>query len=362
MITRTTPAGANQSRISTGSGYEEARLRTGRRAEGQGVPTHSSVPSLNNWCFQIGTVALRSSISAREASNASARWAAVVATMTAASPIASRPTRCTAATPRTSYLTATPSATSWRRARAVGCAEYSSPVTPWPLSWSRTVPTNTSIPPTAGSASASSTSETSSAVSRRSSRRTTGAEAFTWSRVVEADQDLWGHAERVVWGHDQRPRTGTGRREQQPFQGHAVRADVQHLRQRVRHRRRGGRGHAGPVDDHEPDPVHDVAPRGFGELDARQRRGPPDRGSGAGPLPRRQGPRRRRGHAETRRPLAGLGHRVPLWGHQHCGVEPRRVGRGDGRRLAAAGRAGRGARGERDGERPSPGGPGDGGP
>ena len=28
------------------------------------LPTHSSVPSVNRWCFQIGTVAFSSSISA----------------------------------------------------------------------------------------------------------------------------------------------------------------------------------------------------------------------------------------------------------------------------------------------------------
>ena len=43
-----------------------------------GVPTHSSVPSPKRWCFQIGTSALSVSIRAREAANASPRWAAVV--------------------------------------------------------------------------------------------------------------------------------------------------------------------------------------------------------------------------------------------------------------------------------------------
>ena len=33
------------------------------------------MPSANRWCFQIGTSALRVSISAREARNASSRWA-----------------------------------------------------------------------------------------------------------------------------------------------------------------------------------------------------------------------------------------------------------------------------------------------
>src|SRR5262245_60088033 len=50
--------------------------RTWYRHRGYGVPTHSSVPSLNRWCFQIGTVALSSSIRSRQASIASPRCAA----------------------------------------------------------------------------------------------------------------------------------------------------------------------------------------------------------------------------------------------------------------------------------------------
>ena len=60
------------------------------RATGQGAPTHSSSPSLNIWCFQIGTSALSRSIRAREAVNASPRCAAESATTTAASPIGER--------------------------------------------------------------------------------------------------------------------------------------------------------------------------------------------------------------------------------------------------------------------------------
>src|SRR6516162_3699468 len=53
---------------------------------GHGVPTHSLVPSAKRWCFQIGTDALSSSISARHASNASARCEQDTATTTARSP------------------------------------------------------------------------------------------------------------------------------------------------------------------------------------------------------------------------------------------------------------------------------------
>ena len=88
-----------------------------------GEPTHSSVPSPKRWCFQIGTSALSVSISAREASKASPRCAAVVAMTTAMSPIARLPVRCTAATPCTSYSSATRSQTSRSLASAVGWAE-----------------------------------------------------------------------------------------------------------------------------------------------------------------------------------------------------------------------------------------------
>ena len=54
---------------------------------------------------------------------ADVRWAAEVATTTAMSPIASAPTRWTAATARTSCRAATSSQTSCSRARAVGWAE-----------------------------------------------------------------------------------------------------------------------------------------------------------------------------------------------------------------------------------------------
>ncbi len=58
---------------------------------------------MKTWCFQIGTVSLSRSISAREASKAWPRCADAVATMTAASPMASVPVRWTAATAWTSY-------------------------------------------------------------------------------------------------------------------------------------------------------------------------------------------------------------------------------------------------------------------
>jgi hypothetical protein len=35
--------------------------------EDYALPTHSSEPSVNRWCFQIGTVAFSSSISAWQA-------------------------------------------------------------------------------------------------------------------------------------------------------------------------------------------------------------------------------------------------------------------------------------------------------
>ena len=63
-------------------------VRLGRRlANRYGVPTHSSVPSANPWCFQIGVCRLSSSISCRAASNASSRCGAETATTTAMSPI-----------------------------------------------------------------------------------------------------------------------------------------------------------------------------------------------------------------------------------------------------------------------------------
>ena len=67
-----------------------------------GDPTHSSVPSANRWCFQIGTSSLRVSMSARDASKDVPRWAEAVATTTAASPICRVPVRCTAASACTS--------------------------------------------------------------------------------------------------------------------------------------------------------------------------------------------------------------------------------------------------------------------
>ena len=59
----------------------------GETATATGVPTHSSRPSAKIWCFQIGMVALRRSIRAREASYAWPRWAADAATTTATSPM-----------------------------------------------------------------------------------------------------------------------------------------------------------------------------------------------------------------------------------------------------------------------------------
>src|ERR1700684_3738504 len=52
-------------------------------AEAYALLTHSLSPPRKNWCFQIGTVALTSSISASQAANASARCAALTAATTA---------------------------------------------------------------------------------------------------------------------------------------------------------------------------------------------------------------------------------------------------------------------------------------
>jgi hypothetical protein len=62
-------------------------------AAGYALPTHSSVPSVNRWCFQIGTVAFSSSISAWHAWKASARCAQDTPTTTARSPTAKSPIR-----------------------------------------------------------------------------------------------------------------------------------------------------------------------------------------------------------------------------------------------------------------------------
>ena len=62
---------------------------------GHGSPTHSSVPSANCWCFQMGTVPLSVSIRSRHASNASPRCGAETAATTARSPISRCPTRWT---------------------------------------------------------------------------------------------------------------------------------------------------------------------------------------------------------------------------------------------------------------------------
>src|SRR5690606_26692284 len=82
-------------------------------AGGHGVPTHSDVPSAKSCRFQIGTEARRSSISLEAAANASPRCGAAAATTTAASPISSSPTRCSAARACTGRSAATFSAT-WR--------------------------------------------------------------------------------------------------------------------------------------------------------------------------------------------------------------------------------------------------------
>src|SRR5580693_1395658 len=68
-------------------------------------PDHSADPSVNSWCFQMGTEVLSSSISARHAANASARWPQDTPTTTARSPIARSPVLCVAARAMTSgYL------------------------------------------------------------------------------------------------------------------------------------------------------------------------------------------------------------------------------------------------------------------
>ena len=70
-----------------------------RSGRDQGEPTHSSDPSLNRWCFQIGTSALSVSMSSRDASNDVPRCAEVVATTTATSPMSREPTRWTRGDP-----------------------------------------------------------------------------------------------------------------------------------------------------------------------------------------------------------------------------------------------------------------------
>ena len=72
---RQPPQDLHPLRVGTAGGSRAARRARPRRRTGQGVPTHSSVPSANCWCFQIGTSALSVSISARDAANASPRWA-----------------------------------------------------------------------------------------------------------------------------------------------------------------------------------------------------------------------------------------------------------------------------------------------
>ena len=92
------PGGTSQSRISTRSRVGDASARRAGCRAAQGVPTHSSVPSANAWCFQIGTSALRR---VDQRPGGVERLAAVgrrrSRTMTAMSPISSVPVRCTAA-------------------------------------------------------------------------------------------------------------------------------------------------------------------------------------------------------------------------------------------------------------------------
>ena len=59
--------------------------------EDYALPTHSSEPSVNRWCFQTGTEALSSSIMAWQAWNASARCGQDTPTTTARSPTARSP-------------------------------------------------------------------------------------------------------------------------------------------------------------------------------------------------------------------------------------------------------------------------------
>src|SRR5215471_7838752 len=133
-------------------------------AEDYALPTHSSEPSVNRWCFQIGTEALSSSISAWQAWKASARCGQDTPTTTARSPTLRSPTRCTAAIATTSgYLAAIDSATRRSSASADGCALYERPVTPRDASLSLTAPANSTSPPAAGSAIAARTSSTDSA-------------------------------------------------------------------------------------------------------------------------------------------------------------------------------------------------------
>src|SRR5690606_31439643 len=68
---------------------------------GHGQLTHSSVPSVKNWCFQIGSRAFTSWPRSAQAANASPRCSAETAATSAASPIARSPIRCDTATPWT---------------------------------------------------------------------------------------------------------------------------------------------------------------------------------------------------------------------------------------------------------------------
>src|ERR1700729_2796363 len=62
-------------------------LWLGRVWLAHGLPTHSVVPSVNRWCFQIGTEAFSTSIRSRHASNASARCGQATAATTARAPM-----------------------------------------------------------------------------------------------------------------------------------------------------------------------------------------------------------------------------------------------------------------------------------
>ena len=117
---------------------------------------------------------LSSSISSRQAANASPRCGQDTPTTTARSPTARSPTRWTAASARTGCAATTFSATAAQLVeRRWGARSSRGRSTPRPPSWSRTVPTNSAIPPAPGRRPPRSTSSTDSGSSRTPSSRIT---------------------------------------------------------------------------------------------------------------------------------------------------------------------------------------------
>ena len=143
----------------------------------------------------------------RRASNASPRWAAVVATTTAMSPISSRPTRCTAATPCTSCSSATAVADA-RAARRARSGARSTRARARPARGRGRGPGRRrgSARRRPSSSSAASTSATSSGVSRRSTSRTT--EVGAGVSALSGTEPTLGHP---VTAGQARPRSANAR-------------------------------------------------------------------------------------------------------------------------------------------------------